>query len=1049
MKKIFTCLFILINAAVYSQSTTVVISQVYAGGGTGTAGVLYKYDYVELHNVSTTAQDISNFSLQYGSATGIIGGSATQIYGFQANTIIPAGGYLLMQLGAAGTAGADLPVTPDLISVNLNLGGAGGKLALSNVQTGLACGATATPCTLPSSAIIDLVSWGTANNAEGGVNVGTLSITTGAIRKVNGCQDTDNNGSDFDIVASPVPGNSSTAVNICGPAGPVLSAGPAITNLTTSIGVASAPQTYNLSGSNLTGFPGIITVTASANLQVSLTSGSGYATSINVPYSSATLAATAIYVRIAATAPQGPISGTIANSGGGATNAIVNVNGGVYQNYYNTKANNGINNVTTWSNTTDGTGPSPANFTDAYQLFNIINEGNTGYSGQWNVTGAGNTSRVVVGDGISSLNFTVFEGVDSLTSATRVDVLNNAVLTLQNNRRPFLNNLATGSTVEFAQIGLTIDDTIKIPSLSYYNLSLIDGIKILSSGTTTIRGAFIANHVLNFNGAASPFSTLNAFGNVSFINGTTFEPLPSGDNARLTLAMNGSGVQNITGNGSNIISLFRLQRDTTSSNSIINLDGNLSIGNASGGGLRLNQGAATTTVLNLIHGAISRQFSLIGGGIVSPTSTGKINSTADVMSPGVSILISKSTGTSNAGTLRFASGATITSLIMNCDPAFTRDSIIIADSLKVNGLVLTKGKVVVSAGAVLNVTPHPLVTQASITGGSAVSFVDGKLRRDGFLDPSNNIFPVGNGNKYAPVDIANGVSPGGFTIQYFFNGFGNYTIDPATLSTYPAYEVSTKEYWVIENPAAFPLDLTFHYTDALSGIVDPTQVKMAHFDNTDWNDLGGTDGVTNTTSNGTVTVTGVTTFSPFTFSARVAGVIPVKLSSFTVQKMNNSVKLNWTTAQEINSKEFIIERSTNGNTWTAIATVPAAGNSNLVLNYSTTDNTPVKGINFYRIRQVDINGRSDYSATKSVLFNSAYEVLITPNPATTILNIYVAKTNSNSVNIQLIDATGKVIQNINPDQSHVQINISAMGRGLYFIKMTNEGNVITKKILLQ
>ncbi len=1039
MKKIFTLLFLLISIAAFSQSTTVVISQVYAGGGTSTAGVLYKYDYVELHNISAVTQDISNYSLQYGSATGNIGGSATQIYGFQANTTIPAGGYLLMQLGAAGGAGADLPVTADLVSANLNLGGAGGKIVLANVLTGLGCGATASPCTLPSTNIIDLVAWGTANNAEGGATVGTLSITTGAVRKTNGCQDIDNNLTDFDIVSNPVPRNSFSSTVICGATGPVLSAGPAITNLTGNAGVASAALSYNLSGTNLTGFPGNISVTASAGLEVSLSSGAGFAGSVNVPYSAAVLAATPIYVRTSAAAPQGALAGTVINSGGGASNAVVNVTGAVYQNYYNTKANNGLTDISTWSSTVNGAGASPADFSSPYQLFNIVSQANADYIGVWNVTGAGNTSRVIVGDGVSPISFTVFSGEDSVTSATRIDVLNNATLVLQNNRRPFLNNMATGSTVEFAQTGLTTSDTIKIPSLSYYNLTLRDGIKILSSGTTTVRGEFNAINVINFNGAPSPFSTLNALGNVLFSGTTTFEPLPSGDNARLTLAMNGNVPQELS--SSNPVYLFRLQRDTTTSNGIINVNvNNLYLGNAAGGGLRLNQGAATTTVMNMT--TLGSILNFIGGAVITPASNGKINSS------GLSINIDKSSGNSNAGTLRFTDGSSLLALTMNFDPAYSRDSVFIADSIDVEFLSLTKGKIIVSPGAILNVTDGPLLSQGQILGGSAASFVEGKLRRSAILSAPNANFPVGKGSKYAPVDLENPVITGPVTVEYYSSGQGNYVIDPATLSTYPSYEVSRNEYWVIENGSPFALDITFHYTDALSGIIDPTQVKIAHYDGTDWNDLGGTAAPTNTTTNGTVTVTGVNTFSPFTFAARLPGVIPVKLSSFNVQKLNSIVKIKWTTEQEINSREFIVERSTNGSTWTTIAIVPAAGNSSIRINYTTTDNNPVKGINFYRIRQVDLNNRFDYSATKNVLFNTSYEVLVTPNPARDIIHVYANNDNRN-LNIQLTDISGKVVRMINSDQVHVQLNTAALARGIYYVKVFDGKEVFVSKILLQ
>jgi hypothetical protein len=219
MKKIFTLLFSLASFLSFSQSTTVVISQVYGGGG-GSSGT-YLHDYVELHNISNVTQDISGFQLMYGSATGQFGSSAGNIYTFPAGTTIPAGGYLLIQTSAAGSAGAALPVTPDYTTTNLTMSGTSGKLALvTPTFTGNTCGATATPCTLPNANIIDLVAWGTANNAEGGASVNNgvaLTSTQGAVRKSSGCKETNNNNTDFEVVTGPVPKNSaSTAVN-CAP----------------------------------------------------------------------------------------------------------------------------------------------------------------------------------------------------------------------------------------------------------------------------------------------------------------------------------------------------------------------------------------------------------------------------------------------------------------------------------------------------------------------------------------------------------------------------------------------------------------------------------------------------------------------------------------------------------------------------------------------------------------------------------------------------------------------------------------------------------------
>ena len=320
MKKICTLLFVMASFMAYSQSTTIVISQVYGGGG-GSTGT-YLHDYVELHNVSGTTQSLTGFSLQYGSATGNFGSTASNVYAFPAGTSMAPGSYLLIQCSAAGSAGAALPVTPDIITGNLSMSGTNGKVVLTNQATALGCGATATTCTLPSATIIDLVAYGTANNAEGGVSVNngaSLTSTQGSVRKNNGCTDTDNNNADFDVVTAPVPRNSASAVFTCGALPPALTVTGTINDFgNVFIGSTSVSQTYNLSGTDLTGAPGNITVSApSADFQVSNDNTTWGATT-TIAYTSATLAATPVWVRFS---PQsaGLKTGDVTNTGGGAT----------------------------------------------------------------------------------------------------------------------------------------------------------------------------------------------------------------------------------------------------------------------------------------------------------------------------------------------------------------------------------------------------------------------------------------------------------------------------------------------------------------------------------------------------------------------------------------------------------------------------------------------------------------------------------------------------------------------------------------------------------
>jgi len=198
-----------------AASTTLVISQVYGGGGAGsTSTATYTKDYVEIKNISNSIQSLSGLSLYYGSSTGQFASSASTAFALPAVSLSP-GQYYLVELGSPGLVGAALPVTADQSTTNLSMSATNGKVALVSTLPQNTCGATATPCSLPNASIVDLVSWGAANNAEGGAAVAVLSNTTGAVRKNNGCTDTDNNAADFDVVTNPVPRNSATPLAPC------------------------------------------------------------------------------------------------------------------------------------------------------------------------------------------------------------------------------------------------------------------------------------------------------------------------------------------------------------------------------------------------------------------------------------------------------------------------------------------------------------------------------------------------------------------------------------------------------------------------------------------------------------------------------------------------------------------------------------------------------------------------------------------------------------------------------------------------------------------
>ncbi len=149
-------------------STTIVISQVYGGGGN--VGATYTHDFVELFNRGTATESLDGWSIQYASSTGSsnFGASATQITPLSGS--LDPGHYLLVQGASTAAVGAPLPM-PDITDENpITLSGTTGKVALATTAESLGCNGGSTPCTPAQLAlIVDLVGYGTANFFEGSV----------------------------------------------------------------------------------------------------------------------------------------------------------------------------------------------------------------------------------------------------------------------------------------------------------------------------------------------------------------------------------------------------------------------------------------------------------------------------------------------------------------------------------------------------------------------------------------------------------------------------------------------------------------------------------------------------------------------------------------------------------------------------------------------------------------------------------------------------------------------------------------------------------------
>ncbi|HET8859582.1 T9SS type A sorting domain-containing protein [Marivirga sp.] len=120
--------------------------------------------------------------------------------------------------------------------------------------------------------------------------------------------------------------------------------------------------------------------------------------------------------------------------------------------------------------------------------------------------------------------------------------------------------------------------------------------------------------------------------------------------------------------------------------------------------------------------------------------------------------------------------------------------------------------------------------------------------------------------------------------------------------------------------------------------------------------------------------------------------LPISLMSFTVKcKAENLVAINWSTASEINNQHFEIQQSSDGVEWKTVKTVPAAGNSSTAINYSVDYTNTLSGINYYRLKQVDFDGRSKLFSivAANCTSNKNLSVLIAyPNPSKGIFYLH-------------------------------------------------------------
>ena len=359
--------------------------------------------------------------------------------------------------------------------------------------------------------------------------------------------------------------------------------------------------------------------------------------------------------------------------------------------------------------------------------------------------------------------------------------------------------------------------------------------------------------------------------------------------------------------------------------------------------------------------------------------------------------------------------------------------------------------------------------------GSSTSYVDGYIEGRGWGMITRTIyFPLGSGNTWRPIEL---------THTHSFNNWGasytaSLTEEDANNLEYPMADgvdftgLSKVRYYEITRTATATgaAASSTHLTGAVikiyyntthgadDGVTDPVNLGIAKTNATDeWTNISsGQEGTA--AEVGSITSNTFTSFSKFSLSNGSGGgnPLPVNLLRFNaLPKGDNTVDLSWTTLSEQNNDRFEVQRSVDGKVFETIITVAGNGNISERLDYTTIDKSPLNGHSYYRLKQVDHDGKSSYFSPVPVHLDLSNMFTIFPNPATDMNEVKV-RLDVNEISEVLVivqDITGRenyskvLLQNSGNDIA-IDIN-DKLPDGIYFITATSKQGIFRQKLIIQ
>lgn len=369
---------------------------------------------------------------------------------------------------------------------------------------------------------------------------------------------------------------------------------------------------------------------------------------------------------------------------------------------------------------------------------------------------------------------------------------------------------------------------------------------------------------------------------------------------------------------------------------------------------------------------------------------------------------------------------------------------------------LTNGKLTTSSGAYLE-----LDVNATLTGGSAASFVDGILRRKTNAATEYG-FPVGDAAYYRPCSvIPNNNNAHTFSADYVNSGYGTYNL------TSPLLNISQIEYWLINrvtgtDPAKVRLFWDNSVFNSAISVLLPTQpvdltyLRAARWNGTSWEENDQFDR-TGTLTSGSVTSYAYFSLSPFTFGGGGSIALPVEMLYFKAEAIDNKyIQLNWSTAVEINNAGFEIQRSEDGVQWDSMGWISGHNTTTETQTYFFDDQKVTPGIvYYYRLKQSDYDGEFEYSDIASSIIRGGdlfFAGGLFPNPANNVAKLHAILTAAQPIEFKLFDYLGRLINKKvlewQAGMNEIELNTESLAGGSYIVICTSAQLSFTRKLII-